>query len=364
MILEKYAKLLVHYCLEAKPGEKLFLRSTTLAEPLVREIYKEACKSGVWVEVDMAFEGQARMLVEYGTEDILKTVSPFYQKAVQDFDLMLSIRAPFNLRAMEDLPRERNNLRRKAHAKVNQTYYERYGSGSFRTALCQYPTESWAREAGMSLEECTEFVFNACKLNADDPVACWLQVRDHQQKIVDFLDQRKEFRYVSAGTDITFRTDDRIWINSDGKHNMPSGEVYTSPVEDSVKGVIHFAYPVIYRGEEMEGVTLWVENGRIEKWEAKKGKPALDNLFEIPGTRHFGEAAIGTNFEIDRFTKNILFDEKIGGTVHMAVGQSYATAGGKNRSSVHLDMIADMSEGGEIYADGEKCYDSGKFLFL
>ncbi|MCB0706467.1 MAG: aminopeptidase [Saprospiraceae bacterium] len=363
MILEQYAKLLVHYCLEAKPGERLFLRSTTLAEPLVREIYKEACKSGVWVEVDMAFEDQAQILLEHGTDNILQQVSPFYEKAIRDFDLMLSIRAPFKMH-METVSVERSRLRQKAFEEVNKTYYKRYGNGGFRTALCQYPTEAWAQEAGMSLEECTHFVYNACKLFEEDPVTAWLDVRAHQQKIVDYLDQRKEFRYRSAGTDIRFRTDDRVWINSDGKHNMPSGEVYTSPVEDSVEGVVHFAYPVIYRGEEMEGVTLWVEKGYIEKWEAKKGQKMLEELFKVNGARYFGEAAIGTNYQIDRFTKNILFDEKIGGTVHMAVGQSYAAAGGKNTSSVHLDMIADMSNGGEIFADGEKCYDSGKFLFL
>ena len=364
MILEKYAKLLVHYCLEAQAGERLFLRTTSLAEPLVREIYKECCRHGVWCEVDMAFEGQNHILLEFGTEELLKTVSPFYEKAVAEFDLLLSIRAPYDLRVNDRIPRERSRMRQKAHQQINQTYFSRYGEGSLRTALCQYPTEAWARETGMTLEELTQFVFQACNLDKEDAVQAWLDVRAHQQQIVDYLDQRSSFRYVGPGTDIRFSTKSRRWINSDGRHNMPSGEVYTSPEEDSVEGVIHFAYPVIYRGEEIKGVTLWAEQGHIVKWEADVGKDMLDDLFQVEGARTFGEAAIGTNFEIDRFTKNILFDEKIGGTVHMAVGQSYPAAGGKNRSSVHLDMISDMTNGGVIFADGEKCYENGRFLFL
>jgi aminopeptidase len=144
---------------------------------------------------------------------------------------------------------------------------------------------------------------------------------------------------------------------------MPSGEVYTSPVEDSVNGVIHFDYPSIYMGHEVEGVTLWVKNGEVQKWEAKRGMEFLDRIFAMEGTRRFGEAAIGTNFNIDRFTKNILFDEKIGGTVHMAIGQSYLQAGGKNQSAVHWDMIADMTKDGEVFADDEKIYEKGRFLF-
>jgi len=145
---------------------------------------------------------------------------------------------------------------------------------------------------------------------------------------------------------------------------MPSGEVYTSPVEDSVNGVVNFSYPAVYMGQEVENVTLWVKNGLINKWEADRGQDFLDRIFEMDGTRRFGEAAIGTNYDINRFTKNILFDEKIGGTVHMAIGQSYLQAGGKNQSAIHWDMIGNMKNGGEIFANDEKIYDSGNFLFV
>ncbi|MEZ4909046.1 MAG: aminopeptidase [Saprospiraceae bacterium] len=154
-----------------------------------------------------------------------------------------------------------------------------------------------------------------------------------------------------------------MWINSDGKTNMPSGEVYTSPVENSVEGKIFFSYPAIYGGMEVEGVTLWVKDGEIYKWDALKGKKYLDSVFELDGARRFGEAAIGTNEMINKITKNILFDEKMGGAIHMAIGQSYIQAGGKNESPIHWDMITDMQNGGEIYADNDLIYRDGKFLF-
>ncbi|MEL7160122.1 MAG: aminopeptidase, partial [Bacteroidota bacterium] len=177
----------------------------------------------------------------------------------------------------------------------------------------------------------------------------------------DHLNGCTEFRYVNDRSDLTFTTKGRTWINSDGQTNMPSGEVYTSPEEDSADGHIYFDYPAIRNGKIVQGVTLTVTDGKIVRWSAESGQDILDETFDIPGTRRFGEAAIGTNYTIDRFTKNILFDEKIGGTVHLAIGQSYAQAGGKNESTVHWDMIADMKQGGVIYADGQEIYRDGRF---
>ena len=180
--------------------------------------------------------------------------------------------------------------------------------------------------------------------------------------MVDHFNGCTTFRYLNDRTDITFTTNGRTWINSDGQTNMPSGEVYTSPEEDSVNGYIYFDYPAINSGKVVQGVTLTVRDGYIERWTADRGQDVLDETFAIPGTRRFGEAAVGTNYTIDRFTKHILFDEKIGGTVHMAIGQSYQQCGGKNESSVHWDMIADMQNGGSILADGRQVYTDGRFI--
>lgn len=363
-ILSKYANLLVNYCLEIKEGDRFYLRSTTLAEPLVREVYREALRAGASVEVDLSFRGKDQIFMAEANGDQLKYVSPTYRQAMETFDAYLFIRAPFNLKAGGNADPEKVKIQKAATADISKTYFARTATRELRRSLCQYPTMASAQNAGMSLEDYEAFVFNACKLNADDPIKEWLKVREHQQQIVDVLNAADHIRYKGDGIDIEFSTKGRTWINSDGQTNMPSGEVYTSPVEDSVNGVVHFSYPAVYMGREVEEVTLWVKDGFVEKWEAKRGQDFLDQIFEIEGTRRFGEAAIGTNFDIDRFTKNILFDEKIGGTIHMAIGQSYLQAGGKNQSSIHWDMIGNMKNGGEIFANNEKIYDSGRFLFI
>lgn len=361
-IITKYADLLVHYCLEIQEGERVYLRSTALAEPLIREVYRSALRAGAMVEVDFDFQGQGRILLEEANEAQLQYVPLLYQEAMAHFDAYLFIRAPYNLRENQHVDTAKSNIRQQALQPSVQHYFKRTATRDLKRNLCQFPTLANAQEAGMSLEAYEQFVFGACKLFDDDPIQSWLNVRKNQQGIVDLLNQRELIQYRGDGIDISFSTAGRTWINSDGQTNMPSGEVYTSPVENSVNGVVHFTYPAIYMGHEVEGVTLWVKDGLVEKWEAKRGQAFLNKIFELDGARRFGEAAIGTNHNINRFTKNILFDEKIGGTIHMAIGQSYLQAGGKNKSSIHWDMIADMSNGGEIFADGEKVYDSGQFL--
>lgn len=359
---DKYAALLVHYCLELKPGERLFISTTTLAEPLVREVYRHAIRAGAHVEVDMAFRERNRILLTEGGTAQLQYVSPLSTLAMEEFNAYLAIRAPFNLREEHNVDGAKAKIRGEALSGINQTYFKRIATKDLKRNLCQFPTEASAQEASMSLEEYEHFVYGACFLLGDDPVGEWLKIRAYQQGIVDHLNKCSDFHYKGNGIDIRFSAKGRTWINSDGRNNMPSGEVFTSPVEDSANGTIHFDLPGVYQGHEVEGVTLWVKDGYIEKWEATRGKDFLDHIFAIPGTRRFGEAAVGTNYNIQQITKNILFDEKIGGTVHMAIGQSYLQCGGKNESTVHWDMITSMTSGGEIFADGEKVYENGRFV--
>lgn len=362
-LTSRYASLLVQYCLAVRPGDRVFIASTTLGEPLVREVYREAYAAGAaMVEYDLAFRERERIYMQSASEDALKTPPLLQAIAMESFDCYLNIRAPFNLRDNSGATPERAQTRTETLAPLNRNYFERTADRRLRRNLCQWPTDAAAQEAGMSLSDYEQFVFNACKLLHDDPRAAWLDVRARQQHIVDHLNKCTTMRYVNDETDLSFDTAGRTWLNSDGQTNMPSGEVYTSPVENSVQGMVHFSYPCIYQGNEVEGVTLWVKDGLIEKWVAQRGQEFLDYIFSLPGTRRFGEAAIGTNYDIQRMTKNILFDEKIGGTIHLAIGQSYLQAGGKNESPVHWDMITDMTKGGEIWADGERIYRDGKFL--
>jgi aminopeptidase len=362
-IISKYAELLVRYCLNVQKGDKLMISSTILGESLVREVYREALRAGAaLVETELTFRGKDHIFLENASDEALQTTPTLYKSAVETFDCHLTIRAPFNLRENANVPAETAKVRAETMSPLSKIWSERTATRALRRNLCQFPTDAAAQEAGMNLEEYEQFVFSACKLFEPDPRAAWLEVRENQQKITNKLNSAKQVRYRSPLFDIKFGTENRTWINSDGQTNMPSGEVYTSPVEDSVEGVVHFTHPCIYQGHEVEGVTLTVKNGLIEKWEARRGQAFLDYIFSLEGTRRFGEAAIGTNYGINRLTKNILFDEKMGGTIHMAVGQSYLQTGGKNQSSLHWDMITDMTDGGEIFADGELIYRNGLFL--
>ena len=361
-MLEKYARLLVEYCLEIKEGDRLLIRTTTAAEPLVREVYRHASRAGAMVFTDLAVEGQGRMLVDEAPESLLDREDPFFLQAMQEFECYLAILAPYNLKEMNGVDPQRMARRAKANQQAQEIYFQRIADRSLRRCLCQFPTISQAHESGMSTEAYSRFVYEACRLYDTDPVASWLEVRAMQQRIVDVLNTCSDIHYQGKHVDLRFSTAGRTWINSDGRSNMPSGEVFTSPVEDSVQGMIRFSYPGLYQGRDVEGVTLWVKDGWIERWEATKGQDFLDHIFSQEGTRRFGEAAIGTNDRIKQMSRNILFDEKIGGTVHLAIGQSYLQCGGLNKSAVHWDMITDMTEDGRITADGNLVYENGRFL--
>jgi len=361
-MLNKYAKLLTQYSLDLKAGERLYIKSSTLAEPLIREVYREAVKIGCHVKVDMGFRSQGKILLDHANEEQLGYVDPSQVVAMENCDAYLYIRAPYNLKADRNVDQEKRKRRAEATKVLNKIYFDRLASGGLKRSLCQYPTQANAQEAGMSLEEYEHFVFDACKLYEEDPVAAWLEVRASQQRIVDFLNEKSKLRYKNKHSDISFSVEGRTWINSDGMNNMPSGEVFSAPIEDSVNGFVTFDYPSIYMGQEARGIKLTVKDGEVVEWTAERGQELLDQVFTVPGANFFGEVAIGTNYSIQKATKNILFDEKIGGSVHMAVGQSYGQCGGKNESAIHWDMIADMRDGGKIFADDELIYEDGKFL--
>jgi len=361
-LVAKYAHLLVHYCLELNKGERLLIKASTNSIPLVQEVYKEATKTGVQVEVDLEFESKNKIFFDHADDELLKEPPHLYAHAIENFDAYLLIRSPFDLLASGKVDPRKKAIRREHMKPIQQLYFKRTGEGSLKRTLCEFASEANSKMAGLSKEEFAEFIFNACKLYDENPAESWLEVRSHQQKLVDYLNNCSTIRYKNKLSDISFSVKDRIWINSDGRNNMPSGEVFTGPVEDTVNGVIHFDFPSVYQGKKVKGITLHVKDGEVYKWDAKEGKDLLDRIFKIDGARFFGEVAIGTNYNISRPSCNILFDEKIGGTIHMAIGQSYAQTGGKNVSSIHWDMIADMRDGGEIYADGELIYQNGKFI--
>ncbi len=359
---EKYADLLLNYCLEIKKGDRLFVHSTFLAEPLLKEVYRLGTRLGALVEFDLSMEGQFKIFFDEADDALIRLISPVKEYQYRHYDKYLNIQAPYNLSEGKSIPGDKLKVRKQALQPIQTLYFQRTADKTMDRCLCQYPTNASAQAAEMSLEEYRHFVFQACRLYDDDPTASWLKVREDQQRATDLLNQATDIQYQGPHIDISFSCKDRIWINSDGRANMPSGEIFTAPVDDSTQGTVYFSYPAIYRGQEVSGISLTFEDGYITKWSAEKGESVLDEVFDIAGARRLGEAAIGNNYQIQQMTKNILFDEKIGGTIHLAVGQAYLQNNGTNQSAIHWDMITDMTTDSRIIVDGKTIYEDGHFI--
>ncbi len=361
--LEKFAQVLVNYCLGAEKGDAVLIRGESVAEPLIREIYAEALRAGAHPMLRLSLPGTSEAFYDIAKKHQLTYESPFAQHEIENIDKLMSVRATTNTKALSSVDPKKQAVARKAQTKWMQTFRDRSAAGDLRWSLTQYPCEAYAQNAEMSLPEYEDFVYRACMLHRKDPVAAWRSVHRKQAKICKVLNQCKKLRIVREGTDIAMSVAGRTWINSDGRTNMPSGEVFTGPVEDSVEGTIRYSFPAIWGGREVHGIQLTFKNGKVVKATAEKGEDFLHATLDTDqGARFVGEVAVGTNYNIQRFTKNILFDEKIGGTVHIAVGASYPQSGGRNTSSVHWDMITDMRDGGRIYADGKLIYKDGQFV--
>jgi aminopeptidase len=361
--LLKYAHTLVNYSLYTKPGEWVVIRGSDLALPLIKECYREILKAGAHPTVILNPEGISEILLKEGNDDQLQFNAPMMMEVYAKADKILTILGDHNLKSLAAVPSERIALQRRSGAPITKIYNDRVARGKMDWTLCLYPTESGAQEANMSLSDYEEFVFDACLLNTDNPTAAWQKIHDDQAAMVAYLNQQTHFHVIAKDTDLTLNTENRIWINSDGHHNFPSGEVFTAPVKESVNGTIRFTFPGIYSGQEIEDIRLTFKDGRVVQASAKRGESLLHALLNTDAGSHYvGEFAIGTNYGITQFTRNMLFDEKIGGTIHLALGKSYPECGPINDSMLHWDMLCDMKDGGEIYADGELFYQNGMFI--
>ncbi|OGD75169.1 MAG: peptidase M29, partial [Candidatus Coatesbacteria bacterium RBG_13_66_14] len=352
--LTSYAKLMVNYALGVEKGNEVLIAGSHLAAPLVREMYRQVLASGGHPRTQIGLDGLGEILYKEGSDDQLTYVASSTKSDVENVDRLLQIRSPENTKALSGVPADRMRLNQQAHSKIIQRYFEREAKGELRWSMCQFPTHASAQEANMSLDEYHDFVLGACLLTEPDPVKAWRGVEQKQEKICAYLATKNDFHVTAAGTDLSYCAEGRVWINCCGKNNMPDGEVFTGPVEDSVSGHITFSFPGIFMGKEIEGIRLEFKDGRVVDAAAERGEELLQTLLDTDeGSRKVGEAAIGTNYGITQFTKNMLFDEKIGGTCHFALGHSLPGSGGVNQSSLHWDMLCDLRTGGSYTADGE-----------
>lgn len=359
---EKLAKVLVHYSLGVKAGDKVGIFAPIAAAPLVKTVYRELLRAGALVTPRVRFRELETILYQEASDAQLQFISDIERLENEYFDAELYIIADDNTRHLGGIDSSRIAMRRAARQPLSRRSDERAASGDLRWSLTLFPTQAHAQDAGLSLDEYEDFVFNACLLHLDDPVEAWKQQGATQQHIADYLEKHDEIHIVTPTTDIRYRVAGRKWINCDGKNNFPDGEVFTGPIEDSVNGTVHFTYPAVHDGNEVEGVRLTFKDGVVVDAQADKGLNFLNAMLKMDaGSNRLGEVAFGTNYGIQRFSRELLFDEKIGGTMHMALGSAYPESGGLNESGLHWDMVCDLHQG-KVYADGELCYEHGKFI--
>ncbi|MGF7429690.1 aminopeptidase [Thermoanaerobacterium thermosaccharolyticum] len=361
--LKKLANLLVNYSTKVKKGDFVLVQAGDIAIPWINEVVREAVKAGAHVETLVDIPDVSEIILKNATDEQLLMEKYIQRIALEKADVWLTAWANKNTKANSNVDPLKLQLAAKGASSWRKVYSERMGNGSLRWCGTQYPTQADAQEAEMSLSEYEDFVYGAGLLDSDDPIYMWQKIHDEQDVWISYLNKKTELHIVSEGTDIYVNISGRKWINCSGTENFPDGEIFTSPVENKINGHITFSFPGIYMGKSIEGIYLEVENGLVVKATAEKGEDLLHALMDTDdGAKYFGEVAIGTNYGIQKFTRNMLFDEKIGGTVHMALGDSMPEAGGKNRSAIHWDMLCDMRQGGEIYADGELFYKDGQFI--
>jgi len=363
--VNKLADILVNYSIAVKPGDWVLIRGQPVSLPLVDQVARHVLRAGGNPSIFMSTDDLRSAMLEEASMEQLAWISPVDRLVNEEVDAIISIWATENTRAMSGADHAKLRHYQASHSEISKIFMDRMSDYSLRWVGTQFPNQAHAQEANMSLAQFEDFVYGAAYADQPDPVQRWHQMHDMQQQLVEWLKGKKRLEVRGPNVDLTLSIEGRDFINSDGHRNMPSGEIYTSPQEQSAEGWIKFTYPAIYMGQEVEGVTLTFNEGKVVEASAEKNEALLLSQLDVDaGARYLGEFAIGTNYAIQQFTKNTLFDEKIGGTIHLALGRGFKEIGGQNESAVHWDMVCDMRQESEIVADGVLFYKDGRFQDL
>jgi len=361
--IAKLARLIVTYSTRIGKGDRVAIEAQPVAEPLVMALYESILEAGGYPHTLITLPAEEEMLVKKGSDDQLDFLPTFRTLAYETFESRIRILSESNTRSLSNVNLRRYGRHALKLGKILTIQVERGSRGEFRWLTSLFPTEAYAQDAEMSLTEYQDFVYKACHVDdpAIDPVDYWKGVKAEQQAAIEAFKGHDRLVVRGPNCELKLSVKDRVFLNACGESNMPDGEVFSGPVEKSVEGWIRFTYPAVYQGREVDGVELRFREGRVEHASASKDEAyLLEMLDSDPGARYLGEFAVGTNFGIQRFTRNILFDEKIGGSIHVALGRGYPETGNTNKSAIHWDMICDM-RGGEILADGTLIYKDGHF---
>lgn len=359
----RLAQILTDYSHPIQKGDYVVIRASADAEPLILALYEAVLRRGGHPSVSVYLPQASEIFYRVAQDEQLDFLDPLAMTMIEKVDVLYQILAPSNTKDMSTVDPAIQTRVHKAYRPYIEKYFGRIADQTIRWNICAWPTQAAAQEAEMGLLAYTEFIYNACGLNHADPVAYWEGLKARQDRLVAWLQGKKRAEIKGPGIDLSFSFEGRLWVNDWGDNNFPAGEVFTSPVEDSVNGHVAFSYPTLHTGREVSGVKLTFKDGVVVEARAAKGEDDLLRQLDMDeGARRVGEFAIGTNYGVQKFTGETLFDEKIGGTVHMALGESIKEAGGQNSSAIHWDIVHEMKNGGEIYIDGELFYRNGQFV--
>jgi aminopeptidase len=349
---DQLGDLLVRYSTAVQPGERVMIAFVEVETyPLVRAVYRACIQAGAFPQVQFLSEELNRLVLKYGTLEQIGWVPEIEAYGMEWAHVYFGLRGAHNLDVFWDVPAERLSLLRKAMGQISTLRWEKT-----RWCLVRVPNAALACQAGVDEETITDMFFEACFLD-------WPTVSQEWRRWAEILSRGREVRVVGKGTDLRFSVEGRAWEVADGHMNMPDGEIATAPIESTVHGVIHFDFPGVLGGRLMHDITLRWEQGHLVEARAATHQDFLDAVLQADdGASRVGEFGIGTNPAITHFCKDILLDEKMGGTIHIALGRAYPQLGGTNRSVIHWDIVKDMRERGEIYLDGRLIYRNGRFL--
>ncbi len=367
--IQRLAKLLAHYSLDLRKGDRLAMRTEPLGAPLVLELMREALRAGAHPEYFISLSGAAEILLQEASDEQLRYISTGQREVVEVYEAAIGIMASENTKAMSGINPERMAVRQQAMSDLSATQLKRtnpddpHAPGSLRWCGVLLPTNASAQDAGMSLTDFENFVYRAYFLDDEDPVASWQALGKQQARLVQWLKGKRTVSLRGQDTDLTFSIEGRTFINDDAHYNMPGGEFFTGPVENTANGYIRYSFPATFQGRSVEDVRLRFENGVVVEASAGQGQSFLDKMLSLDeGARRLGEFAFGNNTNVDHCIKNTLFDEKMGGTVHLALGASIPQTGGVNHSALHWDMVCNLRQGSEVRVDGELFAKDGQFV--
>jgi aminopeptidase len=361
--VETVANILVDYSVEVKPNQLVRISGGPEGAPLILAVYQKILERGAHPFLQVEPEEAEELFYTYAKDAQLDYIPPFMKDMIEQIDASIGIWTDVNTKQLTNADPAKQSRRAVAMRPLSDRLLERAAKKELRWSGTIHPIQAFAQDAEMSLREFEDFVYKACLVHEPDPINAWKKVSKEQQRVTDWLDRAKQIHVVGPDTDLRLEVTGRKWINCDGHENFPDGEIFTGPIEESVNGHIRYTYPACLHGREVEDVRLQFKDGKVVKATAAKNEQFLLKMLESDeGAKYVGEFAFGTNSGIQRFTKNTLFDEKIGGTIHLAVGLGFPESGSKNKSAIHWDMVCDLRKGGEVRVDGTVFLKDGKML--